>query len=47
LNPAYWSGIQQGKDVYPKKNKDGGYLIHGDQFSWFKAIKIEIFGANI
>jgi hypothetical protein len=30
LVPINWSGIKQGKDGYPKKNKDGEYLIGGD-----------------
>ena len=47
LNPDYWSGIQQGKDGYPKKDKLGNYLIAGGDSHLFRATKIEIFGANI
>jgi hypothetical protein len=29
LKDNYWSGMKQGKDGYPKKNKDGVFLIAG------------------
>ncbi len=47
LNPNYWSGIQQGKDGYPKKDKDEDFLIQGGERLFFRATKIEIIGANI
>ena len=47
LDPEYWSGIQQGKDGYPEKNYWDSYFIQGGNSQQFKAIKIEIFGADI
>ena len=39
--------MKQGKDGYPKKNKDGDFLIGGGDSHLFRVTKIEIFGANI
>ncbi len=38
--------MEQGKDGYPTKEADK-YLIQGGKLGWFRAQKIEIFGAII
>ncbi len=47
LKSSYWSGKEQGKNGYPTKSYNGGYLIQGGTKTAFRAKQIEIFGAEI
>jgi hypothetical protein len=47
LSSSDWSGLEQGKDGYPKKDSNGNHYIAGGINENFLAQSIEIYGFTI